>query len=201
MAGALVLLAGSGGQASERVLTERAAETVQQLLRLSEPLGPDAPLDARIEKDRVVVTAGPEGAPLLAVTLVHEDAAPEDAPRAAGLAILMTPGPAPETLVAALRARMLEGDVRLPWIELSPGRSGSDDPTARAESGSGPPPAAATDGTGGAPATGDARTDSPRRLWALVLLGLGVVGVLAWVRLTLPREPREEPPPGGGNLG
>lgn len=104
----------------ERVLPPEASGAVSAMLRPTEPLGDGNPLRVLIDKSRIRVSAGPEDALVLSVTLVHPDAAAADAPRAGGLALLTQPGPAPEILVERLLARLETHARPLPWRESTP---------------------------------------------------------------------------------
>ncbi|MCB9730444.1 MAG: hypothetical protein H6746_18385 [Deltaproteobacteria bacterium] len=96
------------------VLEPSAERAVRAALRTDEALS-GQPLNATIARDRVLVRLGSEEAPTLLVTLVRADDAPEGAPRAAGVALLAEPGPAPEAEVAALMERLAAAPQPIPW--------------------------------------------------------------------------------------
>ncbi len=101
--------------AEQLVLPPESARTVEALLRLGEPIAAEMHLSAQIDRDRIVVSAGPAERPALKVTLVHESAAPRGARKANGLALVEEPGPAPRELVEGVLRRMERAAVKLEW--------------------------------------------------------------------------------------
>ena len=101
-------------------------------------------IEAAIDKDRIRVS-GPAGSATkqLAVTLVHPSTAPAAAPRAAGVALLSEPGPAPPELVAELIARLAASGSPLPWQTLVPTPRGAPEGSNPGRSGVEPSQAAA----------------------------------------------------------
>ncbi len=102
------------------VLEPSAERAVRDALRVDEPLADGQQLNASIARDRIVVTVGNPEAPALRVTLVRADEAAAGAPKAAGVALLREPGPAPDGLVAALMARLSEAPKAIPWAPPPP---------------------------------------------------------------------------------
>lgn len=101
------------------VLPPTAAAQVAGLLHLEVPLE-GAQLSAKIERDRVLVSGERGGEVVLAVTLVHPEAAAAKAAalRSEAFALVLEPGPAPEALVSALKARLEARAAahRLGWV-------------------------------------------------------------------------------------
>lgn len=137
-AGALVALAALVGVAStsamasepqraghKRVLPPESAALVEQLLQLDTPLPGGASLNVTIDRDRLVLSAGPADAPVLSVVLVHASDAPAAAPRPGNgeLALVVGDGPAPEALVTEVLKRLEVAEVKLPWRTVSDGRA------------------------------------------------------------------------------
>jgi len=97
------------------VLLPEAAPVIQVALQVDQPLEGAGPLTVQVNKERVLISAGPAQAPTLAVTLVNPAAAPPSAPRAAGVALLTVPGPAPSGAVRALLQRLRASPRPVPW--------------------------------------------------------------------------------------
>lgn len=113
---ALELSGGASARAQGWVLPAEAAPAVAEALRLEDGLsGGSLTLDARIARDRVVVTARSEDDERLVVTLLHPSAGGDGAVGGAGVILERTPGPAPEALVAELIARLEASAVTVPW--------------------------------------------------------------------------------------
>lgn len=115
----LLVTAPRAVNAAEFVLREDAAPAVGAILGVARPLPDGTQLSARISEDRILVTAGSDEAPVLRITLVPAAVAPPDAPRAAGSALLATPGPAPGPLVDAVRERLRGAGRDIPWTPVS----------------------------------------------------------------------------------
>ncbi|MDP6943330.1 MAG: hypothetical protein QF464_04200, partial [Myxococcota bacterium] len=104
-------------------LQPHAAGHLRKLLHLDEPIeGPGGEalwLSAAIEQDRVVVRAAKKGGPgKLAVTLFHPDDAPTGGRKVGDLALVLTPGPAPEHILDQVIARLEARDGVLPWVTI-----------------------------------------------------------------------------------
>ncbi|MEZ4265690.1 MAG: hypothetical protein R3F39_04875 [Myxococcota bacterium] len=121
---ALLLVGGAAWAADEAparwVLEPSAERAVRGALRVDEPLADGQRLSAAIALDRIAVTVGESEAPTLHVTLVRAEDAPADAPRAAGVALLREPGPAPDELVATVLARLGEAPGPIAWAPPPP---------------------------------------------------------------------------------
>jgi tetratricopeptide (TPR) repeat protein len=102
------------------VLGPTSATAVGQILDLSRPLSGGGQLHASIAKDKVVVKVGNTASPRLHVTLVRDQAAPVDAPRGGGLALLTSPGPAPAGWVKELATRLKMTKAQVQWQALVP---------------------------------------------------------------------------------
>lgn len=112
--------ADDGGAPAGWILEPSAERAVRDALRVDEPLADGQRFNAAIARDRIVVTVGDPEAPALRVTLVRAAEAAPDAPKAAGVALLLEPGPAPEGLVAALMQRLGEAPSAIPWAAPPP---------------------------------------------------------------------------------
>ncbi|GMV42660.1 MAG: hypothetical protein AMXMBFR64_43760 [Myxococcales bacterium] len=102
----------------ETMLRDVDTDAVAAALELGAPLPDGSHLSARIERDRVLVTAGAPDAPALSIALVAALEAPEGTPVAAGTALIADPGPAPGALVADVLARLGRAP-RIPWRTVS----------------------------------------------------------------------------------
>lgn len=118
----LVLVAASGASTaapvSEMMLRDDATPAVAAALDVTAALPDGSHLNARIDRDRVLVTAGPADAPALSVALIAAAEAPDGAPTANGTALVAEPGPAPEALVTEVLARLARAQP-IPWRAVS----------------------------------------------------------------------------------
>lgn len=102
------------------VLSPAAESAVRGALDLARGLPDGMVLRATLDKDRILVETGLAAAPTLRITLVHPDLAPPEAPRLAGVARLLQPGPAPAALVAEVDRRLAVARFKVPWQQLQP---------------------------------------------------------------------------------
>jgi tetratricopeptide (TPR) repeat protein len=103
---------------AEWVLPPEAASSVKRAVQVqSKPDKAGAIRSAALDKTTILVTAERKGVVAMTVTLVHPSVAPEDAFRGAGVALLTTPGPVDDALLAALKASLTAAKRPVPWVQ------------------------------------------------------------------------------------
>jgi tetratricopeptide (TPR) repeat protein len=120
------------------VLPPTAERELIRILQLEGPAPDGYALQVAIDKDRARVTASRGGAVEATLTLVHPGDAPDDAPRAAGFAVIHEAAPGDSQAVAAVMARLQATGRAVTWTELddapkAPGAPPGGDPKRQAE--------------------------------------------------------------------
>lgn len=125
----LVALPASTASASH-VLPPTAERELIGILQLEGPAPDGYALQVAIDKDRARVTASRGGQVEATLTLVHPDAAPDDAPRAAGFAVIREAATEKSEAAAAVLSRLRATGREVTWTELADAAPGTGAPGA-----------------------------------------------------------------------